>query len=193
IEPVSNSGYGTRMTAKRQPAEEQSPRRRLSVDERRAELLRIGMRLFSTRAYEEIWVEEIAELAGISRGLLYHYFPTKRDFYVAVSRAAAAEAGEVSAPDPSLAPSEQLRWGIEAFVGYAEEHSQGFLTAWRGSLSGDPEVRAIGEESRDRQAARILATVADAEEPPPLLRLAVHGWIALAQNVIARWLQERDV
>ena len=151
------------------------------------------MELFSTRAYEEIWVEEIAELAGISRGLLYHYFPTKRDFYVAVSRAAAAEAGEVSAPDPSLAPSEQLRSGIEAFVGYAEEHSQGFLTAWRGSLSGDPEVRAIGEESRERQAARILATVADAEELPPLLRSAVYGWIALAQNVIARWLQERDV
>src|SRR5207248_2218486 len=151
------------------PMSERGSRRRLSVDQRRAELLRIGMELFSTRAYEEIWVEEIAELAGISRGLLYHYFPTKRDFYVAVSRAAAAEAGEVSAPDPSLAPSEQLRWGIEAFVGYAEEHSQGFLTAWRGSLSGDPEVRAIGEESRERQAARILATVADAEELPPLL------------------------
>src|SRR5437016_14404822 len=122
---------------------ERTGRRRLTVDERRAELLRIGMELFSTRAYEEIWVEEIAELAGISRGLLYHYFPTKRDFYVAVSRAAAAEAGEVSAPNPSLTPSEQLRSGIEAFVRYAEEHSQGFLTAYRGSLSGDSEVRAI--------------------------------------------------
>ena len=180
------------MTAKRQPAEEQSPRRRLSVDERRAELLRIGMRLFSTRAYEEIWVEEIAELAGISRGLLYHYFPTKRDFYVAVSRAAAAEAGEVTAPDPSLPPSERLRAGIDAFVRYAEEHSQGFLTAYRGSLSGDSEVRAIVEEGRQRQSARILETVARDAEPPPLLRLAVHGWIAFAQNIIARWLQEPE-
>jgi AcrR family transcriptional regulator len=171
---------------------ERGTRRRLSVDQRRAELLRIGMELFSTRAYEEIWVEEIAELAGISRGLLYHYFSTKRDFYVAVSRAAAAEAGEVSAPDPSLAPSEQLRSGIEAFLRYAEAHSQGFLTAYRGSLSGDPEVRAIVEEGRQRQAARILAAVAGTDEPPPLLRLAVHGWIALAQNVIASWLQERD-
>ena len=167
-------------------------RRRLSVDERRAELLRIGMRLFSTRAYEEIWVEEIAELAGISRGLLYHYFPTKRDFYVAVSRAAAAEAGELTAPDPSLPPSERLHAGIDAFVRYAEEHSQGFLTAYRGSLAGDPEVRAIVEEGRQRQAARILETVAGDAEPPALLHLAVHGWIALAQNIIARWLQDRD-
>jgi AcrR family transcriptional regulator len=162
----------------------------MSVDERRAELLRIGMDLFSTRAYEEIWVEEIAELAGISRGLLYHYFPTKRDFYVAVSRAAAAEAGELTAPDESLPAAERLRAGIDAFVRYAEQHSQGFLTAYRGSLSGDPEVRAIVEEGRQRQAARILGTIASDAQPAPLMRLAVYGWIALAQDIIARWLQE---
>ena len=171
---------------------ERGSRRRLSVDERRAELLRIGMRLFSTRAYEEIWVEEIAELAGMSRGLLYHYFPTKRDFYVAVSREAAAEAGALTAPDPSLPPSERLHAGIDAFVRYAEEHSQGFLTAYRGSLAGDPEVRAIVEEGRQRQAARILELVAPDDEPPPLLCIAVYGWIALAQSIIARWLQKRE-
>jgi AcrR family transcriptional regulator len=124
-------------------------------------------------------LEEIAELAGISRGLLYHYFPTKRDFYVAVSRAAAAESGELTAPDRFLPASERLRAGIDAFVRYAEEHSQGFLTAYRGSLAGDPEVRAIVEEGRQRQAARILETVASDAEPAPLLRLAVHGWICL--------------
>jgi AcrR family transcriptional regulator len=187
---MSNSSYRVRMTAQPEDAE-QPPRRRLSVDERRAELLRIGMRLFSARAYEEILVEEIAELAGISRGLLYHYFPTKREFYVAVSRAAAAEAGELTAPDPSLPPMERLRAGIDEFVRYAEEHSQGFLTAYRGSLAGDSEVRAIVEEGRERQAARILETVAGDAEPPVLLGLGVHGWIALAQNVIARWLEER--
>jgi AcrR family transcriptional regulator len=189
---MSSSNYGLRMTPQRQSPREQSRRRRLSVDERRAELLRIGMRLFSTRAYEEIWVEEIAELAGISRGLLYHYFPTKRDFYVAVSRAAAAEAGELTAPDTSLPPLDRLHAGIDAFVRYAEEHSQGFLTAYRGSLAGDPEVRAIVEGGRQRQAARIMEIVAPENEPQPLLWHAVHGWIALAQDIIARWLQERD-
>jgi AcrR family transcriptional regulator len=170
---------------------ERTRRRRLSVDQRRAELLRIGMQLFSTRAYEEIWVEEIADLAGISRGLLYHYFPTKRDFYVAVTRAAADEASQPTAPDPSLAPEAQLRAGIDAFVRYAEEHSQGFLTAWRGSLAGDPEVRAIGQEARHRQVARIFDVVVGDADPPPLLHLAVHGWIAFAQDVIARWLEDR--
>jgi len=149
------------------PVAERTSRRRLSVDERRAELLRIGMRLFSTRAYEEIWVEEIAELAGISRG-------------------------ELTAPDASLPPAERLHAGIDAFVRYAEEHSQGFLTAYRGSLAGDPEVRAIVDEGRQRQASRILETVAGDAEPPALMRLAVHGWISLAQNIIALWLQEQD-
>jgi AcrR family transcriptional regulator len=154
--------------------------------------MRLGIRLFSTRAYDEIWVEEIAEQAGISRGLLYHYFPTKRDFYVAVSRAAVAEAGEITAPDPSLPPGKRLRAGIDAFVSFAEEHSQGFLTAYRGSVAGDPEVRAIVEEGQQRQAARILEIVTSDAEPPPLLRLAVRGWIALARDIIARWLQEPD-
>lgn len=181
------------MPAEREPANALRPRRRLSVDERREELLRVGMDLFSTRAYDEIWIEEIAEQAGISRGLLYHYFPTKRDFYVAVTRSAAAQAGKLTAPDPSLPPHERLRTGIDAFVRYAEQHSQGFLTAYRGSLAGDRDVRAIVQEARERQTARILSIVVHDPDPPPLLRLAVHGWIALAQNVTAEWLQAPEV
>jgi AcrR family transcriptional regulator len=179
------------MAAQSEPKTKSRTRRRLSVDARRDELLRVGMELFSRRAYDEIWVEEIAAQAGVSRGLLYHYFPTKRDFYVAVTRAAANEASQPTAPDASLPPTEQLRAGIDTFVRYAEEHSQGFLTAWRGSLAGDPEVRAIGEEARRRQSARILDVVVADADPPPLLRLAVRGWIAFAQDVIAHWLEDR--
>ncbi len=66
-------------------------RARLSLDERRQQLLDLGLELFSQRPFEDISVEDIADAAGISRGLLYHYFPSKRDFYVAVVRVAAAE------------------------------------------------------------------------------------------------------
>jgi AcrR family transcriptional regulator len=166
-------------------------RRRLSVEDRREELLRVGMQLFSTRAYEEIWVEEIAERAGVSRGLLYHYFPTKRDFYVAVTRAAAAEVGALTAPERSLPAQERLRAGIDAYLRYAEAHPHGFLTAYRGGLAGDPEVRAIVEEGRQRQSARILEGLD--REPDALLRLAVYGWTAMAQAVTAEWLRRREI
>jgi AcrR family transcriptional regulator len=166
-------------------------RRRLSVDERREELLRVGMELFSSRPYEEIWVEEIAERAGVSRGLMYHYFPTKRDFYVAVNRAAAAEVGELTAPTRSLPLAERLRAGIDAYLRYAEAHPHGFLTAYRGSLAGDPEVRATVEEGRERQSARILEAFDSDREPTALLRLAAYGWTAMAQAVTADWLWRR--
>ena len=169
-----------------------SRRRRLSVDDRREQLLRVGMELFSTRAYDEIWVEEIAERAGVSRGLLYHYFPTKRDFYGAVNRAAAAEVGELTAPARSLPPVEQLGVSIDAYLRYAEVHPHGFLTAYRGALAGDPEVRATVEEGRQRQSARILDALESDREPTALLRLAVYGWTAMAQAVTADWLRRRE-
>ena len=151
----------------------------------------VGMEAFSARAYEDVWVEEIAERAGISRGLLYHYFPSKRDFYVAVTRAAAEEARALTEPDPTLDSRARLHTGIGAFLAYAESRSQGFLTAYRGSLVGDPEVRAIIEDGRRQQAERILSVVAGTSKPPKVLHLAVRGWIAFAQDVTAEWLQAR--
>src|SRR5438128_10633060 len=122
----------------------------MDVEARRRQLLDLGMELFSRNAYDDVWIEEVAERAGVSRGLLYHYFPTKRDFYVAVSRAAAEEVRELTEPDPALGPLEQVRAGLDAFLCKAAERSQGFLTAYRGRMAGDPEVRAIVEEGRRR-------------------------------------------
>jgi AcrR family transcriptional regulator len=150
------------------------------------------MELFSTRAYDDVWIEEVAAQAGVSRGLLYHYFPTKRDFYVAVTRLAAAETLDATEPSPFLPPDQQLRAGIDAFLRQAEQRSHGFLTAYRGTLASDPEVRAILGENQVRQAKRVLAIVAGGSPPPKVLVLAVQGWIAFAQNVTAHWLEHRD-
>ncbi|MDI9916529.1 TetR/AcrR family transcriptional regulator [Rhodococcus sp. IEGM 1379] len=61
-----------------------TPRRRLDREQRRTQLLDIGTQLFADRSYEDVWIEEVAEIAGVSRGLMYHYFPTKRDFFAAI-------------------------------------------------------------------------------------------------------------
>src|ERR671930_555067 len=103
-------------------------RTRLDVEERRAQLLDMGLELFSTRPYDEVWIEEIAERAGVSRGLLYHYFPTKRDFFVAVVRSAVDEVYGLTEPDESLEPLERLRASVESYLDYAENHPHGILT-----------------------------------------------------------------
>src|SRR5205807_8140445 len=119
-------------------------------------------------------------------------FPTKRDFYLAVTRAAAADVGELTAGDSALPLAEQLRGAIDAFLRYAEAHPHGFLTAYRGSLAGDREVRATVEEGRQRQTARILERLEGDRESSAPLRLAVYGWTAMAQAVTAEWLRQRD-
>src|SRR5436190_1545038 len=86
-----------------------APRVRLDLDARREQLMRIGLELFSTNSYDAVSIDEIAARAGISKGLLYHYFPSKREFYVAGVRAAAAQLREVVEPDRGLPPRERLR------------------------------------------------------------------------------------
>ena len=125
----------------------------------------------------------------MSRGLLYHYFPSKRDFYVAVSKAASGEIRQLTRQDPTLPLDDQLRRGLDAFLRFAQEHPHGFLTAYRGSLAGDPQVRAIVEQGRQRQASRILSVLTGGGRPPPLPRLAVRGWLALTEDVTAQWLE----
>src|SRR6266480_4589396 len=78
-------------------AREDGARTRLDIDVRRQQLVEIGSELFAKRPYDEVWVEEIAAAAGVSRGLLYHYFPTKRDFFVAVVRQQFAHVAELTA------------------------------------------------------------------------------------------------
>ncbi|HVQ48426.1 MAG TPA: helix-turn-helix domain-containing protein, partial [Mycobacterium sp.] len=63
------------------------PRRRLSPDDRRSELLALGAEVFGQRPYDDVRIDEIAERAGVSRALMYHYFPDKRAFFAAVVRA----------------------------------------------------------------------------------------------------------
>jgi len=144
------------------------------------------------RGYDEVWVDEIAERAGISRGLLYHYFPTKRDFFVAVTECAASQVGELTEPDPTLPPQERLSAAIDRFLTFAESHPHGFLATYRGSLAGDPAVRAVVETAGNRQKERILAFLSPGVEPSVVQRLAAQGWLAFAREVTAVWLEARS-
>jgi len=81
---------------------------RLSVEERREQLLRLGQELFSQRAFAEISVDEIADAAKISKGLLYHYFPSKRDLYLACVERASTALVSASEPSADLPPAQRL-------------------------------------------------------------------------------------
>ncbi|MEU0005218.1 TetR/AcrR family transcriptional regulator [Streptomyces sp. NPDC006314] len=174
-------------------------RRRLSTEERRAQLLSVGAKLFSESPYDEVWIEQVAEIAGVSRGLLYHYFPTKRDFFAAVVERESERMLRMTAALPGVPVREQLTAGLDAYLGYVEAHAHGFRAFHRADAAGDQAVRRVYQRALAAQERQILAVLAaDPEFGPafgcvPQIRLAVRGWLAFTTAVCLDWLRGREV
>jgi AcrR family transcriptional regulator len=162
------------------------PRRRLSPDDRRNELLALGAEVFGQRPYDEVRIDEIAELAGVSRALMYHYFPDKRTFFAAVVRAEGDRLFEATStpPEPGKSLFDQVREGVLAYVRYDEEHPHGAWAAYIGMGSSDPVLRGIEDVDNDRQANRIIRRILDAvggvldSKVERDLRVTIYGWLA---------------
>src|SRR3954452_5461959 len=111
-------------------------RRRLSVDERRALLLELGLRLFGDRGLDEVSVEDIAHEAGVSAGLLYHYFGSKREFHHAVTAHAMDRLQAVTMTDTSLSPGDQLVSSLAAYLEYLRSDSRSWAWMLRAGAGG---------------------------------------------------------
>jgi len=158
------------------------PRVRLEVDERRAQLLDLGMQLFSSTDYDEVSLDDVAKRLAISKGLIYHYFPTKKDFFSACVEEAAEKLLEMTEPDESLPPVERLTHGVRAYFQYVETHRGGFVALMRGRASG--EIAKILERTRQRLLDRILEGMPFPEKDDPRLVLALRGWIGFVEMLL---------
>lgn len=189
------------MTAKRaapEHAPERAPgarvgnRARLEVDERRAQLVALGLEQFARRAYDEVSIEDVARAAGISKGLLYHYFPTKRDYYVATLREAAAGLLARTETPIELPPMDRLAAGLDAYLDYVEEHGPAYAALMRGGIGSDPEVAAVVEQTRLAFVDRLVAE-SPIEQPTAMLRVALRGWLGMVEATSLDWYDERPV
>ena len=160
---------------------------RLDVEERRRRLLELGTELFTRNAYEELSMAAIAREAGISKALLYHYFPSKQAYFAATLRQAAAEVEALVAPDATRSPADQLAAGLDAFLGWVETHPVAYRKLLQ-SVGAVPAVREVVETVRADTAARILAGIA-AGEPPAALRTAVRAWLWFMDGACLDWLE----
>ncbi len=174
-----------------------STRIRMTPDSRREQLLDLGVHLLATRSLDELSIDVLAEEAGISRGLLYHYFGSKQDFRRAVVRRAADDLIRVTAPVAEGEPLERLAASLEAYVDYVTANYEGYASLVRGAASGNDDLREIYEEARAALTDRIF-DVADAEgllpelgvEDTPAVRLMVRGWSAMAEEVVLAWVRD---
>ncbi len=168
------------------------PRRRIRLenDARRAQLLELARKAFSDRSYDEVSIDDLAREARISKGLLYHYFPTKRDLYVAGLRQIAEELVQrVTALPTNLPPADRVRAGLEAYLDHISEHSRAFVSLMRGGIGSDPEVAQVVEGVRTRLASRFL-------EGSPLeamlakdarFQAVIRGWIGFVEGATIDW------
>lgn len=168
-------------------------RARLGVDERRNQLLELGLQLFSDHSYDELGVDDIARAAGISKGLLYHYFPSKRDYYVEVVRRAAGQLLDRTGGGADQEVSvDALRRALDAYLDFVDQHARSYVALVRGGIGSDPEVVQLLEGTRRTLTERIVSRIS-ADAPPPLLRLALRGWIGLVEAASLDWLDRREV
>ena len=178
--------------ASRRAAPPARPRRRirLDTDQRRAQLLELARRAFSDRAYDDVSIDDLAKVAGISKGLLYHYFPTKRDLYIAGLSEIADELVEAitSVPD-SLAPLDRVRTSLDAYLDHITRHARAFVSLMRGGIGSDPEVAAVVERVRTRLFDRFLtgSPFAQLFAGDARFETAVRGWIGFVEAASIDW------
>ena len=165
-----------------------SPRTRLDPEARRSQLVALGLKMLSTRPLDKVAIDDIAAEAGISRGLLFHYFPTKRDYHVAVARAAAQELLDRTDTLLGATVGERLRANVEAFVDHLTENRDAYVAFIRGSAGGDPDLLAVYEDTRTAFTDRVLTGLGLAHLDEPRLRPAVRGWVAFTEEVTVDWL-----
>jgi AcrR family transcriptional regulator len=165
---------------------------RLDVDERRRRLLEHGADLFTRFAYDELSMSRIAREAGISKALLYHYFPSKEAYFVATLEKAAAELEERTRPDESLEPLEQLSGSLDAYLGWVEEYEDSYAKMIQ-SAGAVPEVRMMLDRVRGDTAQRIIDGISGDKPATPVLRVAVSGWLWFMDGAILDWVEHRDL
>jgi AcrR family transcriptional regulator len=174
------------------------PRTRLASDTRREQLLRAGVDLLRTRTPDELSVDDLARSAGISRGLLYHYFQDRDAFVVAVLERASEELRRALRGDPELGPRERTEAAIDAFIAFAEAHAAGFRALLTGAVT-NRKVAALIERTRERDldafVAGVAATTADpqAARRSNVLRAALHAHMHFMEGAAVRWLAHQEI
>lgn len=169
-------------------------RTRLKVDERRQQLLDLAIDAFAHRPYDAVSIDEIAKRAGISKGLLYHYFGSKRDFYIAAVKEEARallEATDLGPHDGGPDPT-KLKEALTKYLLFVEERAEGFVFLLRGTMAGDAEVQRIVEDVRQSLVERLLSGLGVVHRSPAL-RHTLAGYVAFVERVSLDWLESREL
>jgi AcrR family transcriptional regulator len=165
----------------------------MGVEERRQQLIGVALDLFSHRSPDEVSIDEIAAAAGISRPLVYHYFPGKLSLYeAALQRASDDLAGRFVVAEEGSLGSRLLRV-MARFFDFVDDHGPGFAALMRGGPAvGSSTTNALVDGVRQAAYLQILSHM-KVEQPPARLELMIRSWISLVESTALIWLDGRRI
>lgn len=158
-------------------------RRRLSADERRRQLVAIGLAKIVETPIQDLSMDDIATEAGISRGLLFHYFPTKTDFYLACIAAAGRRMLRTTAPDEGTTGDEQVETVTRLMIEQIERRRGFYLALVHGHGVADPRVSEVMDSVRDGSTERVMTAL----DVPEASRDVVRAWWAYTEDRALTW------
>ncbi len=164
-------------------------------DERRSQILQVAGELFGERPYSEVSVNDIAERAGIARGLMHHYFGSKRELYLEVVRQSARLPRVPLPDDDALASEEAWSSAVDGFLGMIGKNPDLWLTSVTvGAAERDDEVAAILDEAREILADQTLVVIGlEDRADDPSVRAFVRAWGGFVQELTVEWLGRQRI
>lgn len=163
--------------------------RRLEPDTRREQILDCAVRLFGERPYAAVSTSDIAREAGVARGLLNHYFGTKRDLYLEVVRTLVVlpDLDEAIATTGSL--RSRVQRSVEWFLDVVSVHAKTFVAVTGAEGVGDdPEIERILAAADDTAARKVLETVGLSPDVAEH-RAVIRAYGGLVKAAVREWVR----
>ncbi|HTJ82167.1 MAG TPA: TetR/AcrR family transcriptional regulator [Polyangiaceae bacterium] len=172
-------------------ASQKRQRERLSTEARREQILDAGRELFVANPYDQVSMDDVAAKAGVSKGLVFFYFGSKRELYVELIREAAQDLIDETEPRKDLPPLERLRAGVEAYLSYVEKNAKGYVSLFKSGVGVDPEIAKIVDDARSLMVTRVLEGLPG--EHGALADVMTRGFIGFVEAATLAWVERGGI
>ncbi|MEY4581447.1 MAG: hypothetical protein RL701_6150 [Pseudomonadota bacterium] len=166
--------------------------KRLNPEDRRAQILEVVADLFGQHPYPEISVGDVARAAGVTEGLIYHYFDTRTRLFAAAVEVSCAQLLKACIPDMTQSIPAQFERGVQGYIDYVEAHRMAYLNLFRGPAAHEVEFQSVVDRTRIALIEHIIFALGLADRPVPVTRLSLRGYVAYSEALILTWLEQND-